>query len=123
MKYESPNGRIFTCASCRKIHLEFNNFALDLKDTDALRELCNYLKAVLSALPTGKNEQQPDACKTVIPFHTSNIKLLANAFELHEIIGLINGFSGLNNLEFNIPLKHKNIPSSLLNGISYLQLN
>lgn len=122
MKYESLNGRIFTCAACSKIHLEFNNFALDLKDIDALRELRNYLKAVLSTLLIENNEHLPNAHKTVIPFHGINIKLLASIGELHEMIALINGFLG-QNMEFSIPAKHKNIPSCLLNGISYLQLN
>lgn len=122
MKHESLNGRIYTCDSCRKIHFEFANFAIDLKDMDALREMGNYLRTVLATSVSDDDFDFPYKRSTFIPFYGTNVKLAVTINELQEIIRLINGFFN-QQLEIRIPVGHKNIPSKLLNGISYLQLN
>lgn len=122
MKYETLHGRLFVCQSCRQIHFEYNNFALDLKDLDALAEMLNYLKAVRQTSVGDHDEQPPFARRIMIPFHGNSIRLLVNEPELDEIISLAGGFIVRWN-EAMRPAGKKEIPLTSINGISSIQLN
>ena len=122
MKRETLNGRIFICQSCQKIHLEFNSFAMDLKNRETLTEMLTFLKAVKATSSDELNESMPFRRKIMIPFSETNIKLLLTAEELEEIIQLIDGF--IAQLKGEIPIgRQKNIPMKFFNGIPSFQLN
>lgn len=88
MESKSLNGRLYTCNSCHKIHMEYGNFGIDLKSQKALKEFSDYLKTV----QTNQFKEKSSRRKILIPFSNITIKLLLSDKEISELIGLISSF-------------------------------
>ncbi len=92
MKKVSKNGQLFICSSCRKIHLEFGNIAMDFTTTERLQELQQYLHTVNSNHFENEVLSNNYRRQIFIPFANTTIKLLLSDKEINELMGLIQAF-------------------------------
>ena len=92
MKKLSENGRLFICSSCRKIHLEFGNLAMDFHSKTKLKELLNFLNTVHANHFENEVLSNNSRRQILVPFTNSSIKLLLSDEEINELTNLIRAF-------------------------------
>ncbi len=92
MKKLSENGQLFVCGSCRKIHLEFGNLAMDFQSKTKLRELLNFLNTVSANHFENEVLSNNSRRQILVPFANSSIKLLLSDVEIKELTALIRDF-------------------------------
>ena len=122
MRYETLNGKLFICSSCKKIHLEFGNIAMDFQSEKSLREMLTYLNSVKQTSQDLPDQEMPYRRKIMIPFQNTNLKILLNEIEIAELTLLFSQFIALMNGE-KMAVGQKEIPMKIFNGISSIRLN
>ncbi|RKD91391.1 DUF6686 family protein [Mangrovibacterium diazotrophicum] len=122
MKYETLNGKLFICSSCKKIHLEFGNIGMDFQSEKTLKEMLTYLNGVKQTSQSFPNQDMPYRRTIMIPFENTNLKILLNDDEIEELTSLFTHFIALMNGE-KITVGQKEIPMKIFNGISSIRLN
>lgn len=88
----SKNGQLFICSSCRKIHLEFGNLAIDFHSNTKLKELLNFLNTVHANHFENEVLSNNSRRQILVPFTNSSIKLLLSDEEISELTNLIRAF-------------------------------
>ena len=86
--YQTKNGRIFRCASCDKIHIEFNNINFNFNDKE-FEHFANYFDDLDGEYWEIANFQVNYRRKIIIPVGHKNINFLLNKEELKELKSLL----------------------------------
>lgn len=122
MKYETLNGKLFICSSCKKIHLEFGNIGMDFQSEKSLKEMLTYLNSVKQTSQNLSDREMPYRRKIMIPFQDTSLKILLNEAEIEELILLFSRFIAIMN-GGKMTVGQKEIPMKIFNGISSIRLN
>ncbi|TDN96278.1 DUF6686 family protein [Sunxiuqinia elliptica] len=95
MKKSCPNGQIYRCNACKKLHLEYGNLGLDFPSPEKLVEFKSYLKTVHANHFEHEVKSNNQRRKLLIPFANMPVKLLLSDAEIMELIDLLNDFMDL----------------------------
>ncbi len=87
---QTPNGRVFICPNCDKIHIEFHNFLFSFNDEEyhyfkqcfAWMDGCHY-ESINSDIVYSR--------KIIVPIGHKNASMMLNRYELVELQMLLNG--------------------------------
>jgi hypothetical protein len=85
---QTKNGRIFRCASCDKIHIEFNNINFNFNDKEYIH-FANYFKGLDGEYWELVNTNANYRRKIIVPVGHNNMNFLLNQEELEELKELL----------------------------------
>lgn len=85
---QTINGRIYRCAECNKIHVDYNNlsFAFQLQQYQNFR---NYIQQLDAAYWARKNEETNGQRRVMIPINHDNLILNFTPEEIAELKELL----------------------------------
>jgi hypothetical protein len=84
---QTENGKIFRCASCNKIHIEYKNLNFNFNN-DEYRHFANYFKELDGQYWVVKNFNSMYQRKIIVPIGHKNLNILLNNTELQELKSL-----------------------------------
>lgn len=87
---QTPNGRVFVCPNCDKIHIEFHNFLFSFND-----EEYRYFKQCFARMDgcyyESLNSDIVYSRKIIVPIGHKNASMMLNRYELVELQMLLKG--------------------------------
>jgi hypothetical protein len=86
----SRSGKVFRCLSCRRIHVEFNNFYFTFTD-EQFSKFRDYFLELDVAYLEGESIQSPCNRKIMIPFESCGFHALFHPEEIRELQFLLSG--------------------------------
>lgn len=99
---QSPNGIVFTCTSCNKIHIEFKNlnFNFTAKQYDYFVQYFNNLQIEIWE---EKNENTLYRRKIIVPIGHHSFNIMLHRLEVIELRQLLNQYQSETKMsEYNV---------------------
>lgn len=84
----TPNGQIFTCGRCDKLHIEFGNLYFLLTRTE-LNSFAQYIDSVDYTLHLAKNKNMQMRKKLIMKLRFKDVYLALNVNEFLELTDLL----------------------------------
>ncbi len=87
---QSPNGRVFICSQCDKVHIEFNNFLFSFNQ-DEYRYFTSCITRIDGCYYERVNSGRQSKRKIIVPIGHRNASMMLNREELKELQKLLSG--------------------------------
>ncbi len=87
---QTPNGRVFICPNCNKIHVEFHNFLFSF-DEEEYRYFQRCFARMDGCYYEAVNSDIVYTRKIIVPIGHKNASMMLNRYELHELKSLLKG--------------------------------
>jgi hypothetical protein len=109
---QSPNGKVFKCPSCDKLHIEYKNLSFAFSDN----EFNDFRDYFLRLQPEKWEYLNKDSCmgrKIMIPIGHRNVTSIFHVHEIYELKSLLGGVKKRHHPFEFIKLAHVEAPLSL----------
>ena len=85
---QTPNGRVFICPNCEKLHIEFHNFLFSFTKKEF-----NYFQQCFARMDgcyyETINSEIVYSRKIIVPIGHKNVSMMLNSMELEELKALL----------------------------------
>lgn len=101
---QTPNGRVFICPNCEKIHIEFHNFLFSFNE-DEYRYFQHSFARMDGCYYETINSNIVYSRKIIVPIGHKNVSMMLNRYELSELQRLLKGSRGIDTPSFFLSVK------------------